>query len=167
MTNLLIKKVIAKEGEREIVDSSYEEMNRFITNISRPDFSKSDVLCIKFLTSDNEDLKDAEETCWYINPEYSERLRLIRINDEKDAEDSVYGTEETEVFYPDYIFITDENNSIQMPSNLLPELLLMFVPDHEESIFDTYVLFEAELIQNGLIDASDKQKYELFVQSLK
>ena len=157
MTNLLFKKVIAKDGERELIDSSYEEMTEFISGQCRQDFMHSDVICIKFLISDNQDFKDAEETCWYINPEFCKKLSLSGESANDCAE---------EASYPDYIFVTTENNAVKMPSNMLPELILMFVPDHEESIFETYSLFEAELMRENLLYAPDSVKLEKFLQSI-
>jgi len=163
MTDLLIKKVIAREGEREIIDSSYKEMTQFIAGTSRPEFSRSDVICIKFLFCDSEDLKDAEETCWYINPIFCEKLASIR----EHTDDSSFDTEESEVYYPDYIFVTTENDAIKMPSNMLPELILMYVAGQDKSIFEQYSLFEAELMRQNLLYAPDTQKYELFLKSFQ
>lgn len=160
MTNLLFKKIIAKDGERELIDSSYEEMTEFISGMSRQDFMNSDVICIKFLISDNQDFKDAEETCWYINPEFCSKLSLYEEGEGKDLDIPV------ENCYPDYIFVTTENDAIKMPSNMLPELILMYIPGKEESIFEKYVLFEAELMRENLLYAPDSVKLEMFLKSI-
>lgn len=162
MTDLLIKKVIATDGERKIVDSSLQEKSLFISGASRPDFVRSDVLCVKFLISDSEDFADAEETCWYINTDHRERLLL--------PQDSITQASEEFSFkdiFPIYISETIENGSLEMPSNILPELLNMYISSKDEKIFDKYVEFEAELIRNNQIYESDSVKYELFIKSLE
>ena len=162
MTDLLIKKVIATDGERKIVDSSLQEKSSFISGASRPDFVRSDVLCVKFLISDSEDFTDAEETCWYINPDLKERLLLPQDSITQAAEDLNF----KDVF-PVYISAKVENGSLEMPSNILPELLLMYISNKDEKVFDKYVEFESELIRNNQIYESDSVKYELFIKSLE
>lgn len=69
MTIENVFKVVALEGERKTVESSYKEMERFIEGY-RPDFKDRNVLCVKFLTSETDSIEGAEETKWYINPDY-------------------------------------------------------------------------------------------------
>ena len=66
----VIKKIIAKDCEREIIDSSIEEMERFEIEPNIEEFKDKNILCIKFVISDSEDFENAEETNWYINPYY-------------------------------------------------------------------------------------------------
>lgn len=156
MNNLFVKKVIAKEGSREIVDSSFEEKTRLVETLTCPDFNDDNVICIKFLISDSEDITDAEETCWYINPVYEDKLQIsLEIP-------TVY-----EDCYPTYIFYSNEDQALRMPSNVLPELILMFIDTLDENIFDKYAEFEGELMSENKYDnTSDLQKYTLFQEYL-
>ncbi len=61
-----VQKLIARDGEREIVESSQEEMQRFIVEEIRPEFKDSRVLCVKFLQEVSDD--EPEESPWFINP---------------------------------------------------------------------------------------------------
>ena len=68
----VIKKIIAKDCEREIVDSSIEEMHNFSVNSCVDEFNDTSILCIKFVSKDSEDSDISDETNWYINPYYIE-----------------------------------------------------------------------------------------------
>ena len=71
MFNATIKKMIARDGgERELFDSSYEEMQNFIAKEIRPEFDDCYILAVKFLSSTDKDMENAEETSWYLNPIY-------------------------------------------------------------------------------------------------
>ena len=67
----VVKKVVAREGfNREILDSSYDEMLKFTEAEIRQDFMDDSILAIKFMVCDCEDDDSPEQSDWYINPTY-------------------------------------------------------------------------------------------------
>lgn len=154
MYSSFVKKVIARDGEREIVDSSPEEMLAFIVNRLRPDFSDHNILCVKFLMGFTDNVSEAEETSWFINPLY--------------LDDENYHTYERNQsgklisFIPYY-----DSYAPKMASEFIPEILLMHIDDKVHSIFDYYEKFHISLMQERATHISDEEKYELFVKFLE
>ena len=68
MLDYVVKKIVAKEDERIVTDSSYDEMLKFTEEEIRPDFMDPEILCIKFMLCMGEDDDEPEYTDWYINP---------------------------------------------------------------------------------------------------
>lgn len=150
----IVKKIIARDGERERIDSSPEEMNDFIVNGMRDEFRDEKILCIKFIVDASEDMADAESTSWFINPVYTESPSEQRGDGSDNDIDTGIQT-----------YIPEWWNSYGpcMASEFLPELLLLKIPD----VFRDYQAFHLELLCKGLTDLPDEEKYEKFIESLK
>ena len=103
MFELNVKKVIARCGEREIVPSSQEEMQRFVVEGIRPDFDDDSILCIKFLQSSGDE--EPEESRWYINPTHS--TNVVGLFDSTYA----YGPAMDTSFEPEILFVPFEDEA--------------------------------------------------------
>ena len=136
MFEYLIKKVIATDGERDVVESSQEEMHEFIVEGIRPEFDDPHVLCVKFLYCICEDDDEPEETSWFINPEYCPK--------------QLYGS------YSAY--------GPKMDSEFLPELLIMDIPGTD--VFKKFASFHTTLLMEGLNKLPEDERYELFLSRL-
>ncbi len=137
MNEYLIKKVIARDGEREVVVSDQEEMHRFIVEGLRPCFDDIAVLAIKFLYCVCEDDDDPEESVWYVNPYYCSNKHYSGY--------SAYGP--------------------RMDSSFIPELLL--INKEEVDVFKKYESFHTTLLIEGLNGLTDHERLELFLRKLK
>lgn len=137
MNEYLIKKVIAYDGEREVVESDQEEMHRFIVEGIRPCFDDTAVLAVKFLYCVCEDDDDPEESVWYVNPYYCSNKHFSGY--------SAYGP--------------------RMDSSFIPELLL--INKEETDVFKKYESFHAAMLIEGLNRLTDSEKLELFLRKLK
>ncbi len=137
MNEYLIKKVIAYDGEREVVQSDQEEMHRFIVEGIRPCFNDTTVLAVKFLYCVCEDDDEPEESVWYVNPYYCENEHF-RCS-------SAYGP--------------------RMDSSFIPELLL--IHKEKVDIFKKYEAFHTTLLIEGLNGMTDHERLELFLRKLK
>ena len=140
MLETSVKKVIAKDGERIVVDSSYEEFSDFILGERRPDFTDDRIICIKFLRFYGEYDETPEESDWYINPYYC--------TDENGNSDclmyeSAYGP--------------------KMDSNFLPEILLIDQANILE-VIKRYDTFNTILMIEGQTNLSDEVKYSMFLK---
>lgn len=135
-----VKKVIAKDGERLIVDSSYEEFSSFILGERRPDFADERIICVKFLKFYGEDDENPEESDWYINPYYC--------TDE-------YGNSNCLMYESAY--------GPKMDSEFVPEILLV---DHTNviEVIKRYDTFNTILMIEGKTNLSDEVKYTLFLE---
>ena len=158
MLEATVKKLIAWNGERKIIDSSHEEMRDFITEKIRPDFLDENILGVKFLVFTGSSLSDAEETSWYINPIHS--VSCIQFNEfsEPDFESD---------FEQDYCYFSSEPSESKIASEFLPELLLLMPRYPNVSILEKYSEFRNKLILAGIEDISDVRKYQLFIHWLK
>lgn len=136
MFDYLIKKVIAKDGERDVVESSQEEMHQFIVERIRPEFNDPHVLCVKFLYCFCEEDDDPEESAWFINPEYC----------------------------PDYLNGCYSAYGPKMDSEFLPELLIMDIPD--TNVFKKFASFHTTLLIEGLNKLSEEERLNLFISRL-
>lgn len=131
-------KIIARDGEREILPSSLEEMQNFIVWENRSDFDDESIIGIKFiLTSDGEN----EETCWYINPTYTNLIPE--------------GMEYTTVEY-----------DLRLAPESLPELILLSTQVEKCDVFTEYDAFYRELLKEDKTEIDDASKYELFLKYL-
>lgn len=137
MDDYLIKKVIARDGEREMVTSGQEEMHRFIVERQRPDFEDTSVLAVKFLYCLWEDDDDPEDTVWYINPYYCSNPNFSGY--------SAYGP--------------------RMDASFIPELLLIHQPGMD--VFKKFESFHTSLLTEGLNGLTDKERLELFLRKFK
>ena len=140
MLDLLVKKVIARDGEREIVPSSAEEMHNFIVAGIRPEFQDKNVLCVKFRQSCCEEDEDYEDSSWYINP--------LICRDERGQSNlfdcySAYGP--------------------KMDSRFIPEILLLSFPD-THVVLKKYDAFSTRLLIAGETNLSDEEKYSRFLK---
>ena len=145
MLDSVVKKIIARMGEREVVMSSYDEMREFIEDGIRPDFTDSTIVCIKFVVLSGETPEDAEETSWYINELY--------------AEESLDFTPTEEDFL--------ETSNVKMASEFLPELLPLFSIYPGTNILERYSEFRLHLFREGRGDITDSEKLAEFVPWLK
>lgn len=178
MYTTIVKKMIARNGEREIVDSSPEEKHQFIVERQRPDFDDESILCIKFLDSDTESMEFAEESSWFVNPIYAERLTVINQDtnfddydtcnyeseflDTKDVDDvtamefaSIFGYSPCEAYGP------------KMASEFLPEVLLLQAQFPDTSMLGEYQEFYADLLKYGISNATFTVKLMLFCKYIK
>lgn len=137
MNEYLIKKVIATDGEREVVPSDQEEMHRFIVEGIRPCFDDTAVLAVKFLYCVCEDDDDPEESVWYVNPYYCENGQFTC--------SSAYGP--------------------RMDSSFIPELLLIHKENID--IFKKFESFHTSMLIEGLTGLTDRERLELFLRKLK
>lgn len=158
MFQAIIKKVIARMGEREVIDCSFEEMQDFVIYNHRPEFLDEHVLCVKFILSLDETMEDTEETCWYVNPVYFQSSLQIKnefIEDETSFD-----------HFPNPYESRREPLEVKIASEFLPELLLL-MPEHPEiSILEKYSQFRNNVLFSDSEEASDEKLYELFVQWL-
>ncbi len=135
MNDYLIKKVIAYDGEREVVESSTEEKHQFIVEGIRPDFNDPHVICVKFLYCLYEDDEEPEESSWYINPYYCQNSGFGR--------QSAYGP--------------------QMAAEFIPELLL--ITSHPISeVLKKYDSFNTMFVIRQSVELPDDEKIELFLK---
>ena len=137
MNEYLIKKVIATDGEREVVPSDQEEMHRFIVEGIRPCFDDTAVLAVKFLDCVCEDDDDPEDSVWYVNPYYCENGQFTC--------SSAYGP--------------------RMDSSFIPELLLIHKENID--IFKKFESFHTSMLIEGLTGLTDRERLELFLRKLK
>lgn len=135
MTNEIIKKVLARDGEREIVDSSPEEMHKFVVEGIRPEFDDEKIICVKFIQPTCEE----DESPWYINPQIC--------HDSEDASCS---------------FIDSYAYGPKMDSEFIPEILLLF---HDTTtVIKKYACFNKCLLITNEFDISEEEKLKKFIE---
>jgi len=187
MFDACVKKLIARYGERELVDSSIEERHHFIVDRERPDFKDQSILCIKFLQSDNESMEAAEESSWFINPCCVDGFAMYNripamdaaaYNHEVevslsyvDADETVcYGNVDDDTameFASTYGYSPNESYGPKMAAEFLPEILVL-QPQHPEiCIFEQYQRFYGELLKYNLSAISYEEKLKLFTKFMK
>lgn len=140
MINMLIKKVIARDGEREIVTSSPEEMHKFVVEGIRPEFEDEKVICVKFLQATYEGDDEPGESPWYINPQVC-----------RDSEGNPASSDDYYAYGP------------KMDSEFVPEILLAFHDTDE--VIKRYDAFNKCLLITGEFTLSEKEKLEKFIES--
>lgn len=140
MLDLCVQKMIARDGEREILPSSTEEMHKFIVEGIRPEFDDVDVICVKFLQSCCEEDVEKEETVWYINPRFC-----------KDE------------FGHSSIFDSNYGYGPKMDPTFIPELLLIDIPNTDK-VLEKFGRFYTNLVIDGETQLSDKEKYNRFLE---
>ena len=184
MYDICVKKLVARYGERELVDSSVEEMQRFIVDRDRPDFEDESILCIKFLQSDSESMEAAEESSWFINPCYVQGFTMYnRIPSldvpayEQDTEESLSYVDADETicrgdvdddvameFAATFGYSPNESYGPKMAAEFLPEILIL-QPQHPEiCVLSQYQRFYAELLKYNLSTIPHEDKLKLFTQ---
>ena len=141
MSNSIIKKVIARDGEREILVSDVEEMHNFIVEGIRPEFNDNDVICVKFLQTYDE-ADEPEGTVWYINPYYCTNCQG-EANMLHSTIDRAYGP--------------------FMDSSFVPEIILVN-NDEVDVVLKKYAAFNGVLDYLGLENASDEEKLSCFIE---
>lgn len=137
MNEYLIKKVIAYDGEREVVESDQEEMHRFIVEGIRPCFDDTAVLAVKFLYCLWEDDEDPEDTVWYVNPYYCSHRFFSGY--------SAYGP--------------------RMDASFIPELLLISSPGQD--VFKKFESFHTSMLMDGLNGLTEQERLDLFLRNIK
>ena len=150
----MIQKIMARMGEREVIEISFDEMQNFIENGVRPDFYDATVVAVKFIVSDGD---EDSETSWYVNPEYQQDS-LDFYRDEM-AEHSDEGDEGLEELYE-----VSECHDIKLAPEFLPELLLLFAEYPGVDILDHYSEFR---LYQDRDDISDAQMVEEFINWMK
>ncbi len=158
MFDSIIKKVVARNREREIVESSYEEMQQFILTPIQPDFDDETIIAVKFLVCSDESLDDADETSWFINPIYTPQLPELNFYE---IEEELY-VEPTKYFDSRYF------SSIhpKLASEFLPELILIAPSYPMISVFQEYQTFRNELILTGLLEKDESERFDMFIEWL-
>ena len=146
-----IKKIIARDGSRDVVDSDVIELMNIIEDGNIPDFKDKSIICIKFAVSDTDSFEDSEESCWYINKEYAEKFI-------KPCELPVPGNA---VYAP----FKRTNGVYSIFSDFLPEVFLMN-PSDKYDIFEAYQTFYNQNmpILSGM---QIEQIYNMFLDFLK
>lgn len=141
MFDLIVKKVIARDGEREIVPSSVEEMHTFVVEEMRPEFEDPHTLCVKFIQTYDEEANEFEEGYWYINP----KVCPVASGQEKLLSycHSAYGPKMDAAFVPEILLVSFEE----------PDVVLK-----------KYAEFNVGLVLNNQTHLSDEEKYNLFLE---
>lgn len=152
-----IKKIIARDGTREIVDSDARELMDVTQNGIIPDFKDTTILCIKFSISDTDCSDEAEETCWYINDIYAEKF----ISSSEDEYDDDYD-EEYVSKQENYAPFKSENDVYCIFSDFIPEILLIEPPEG----YDMFEIFQHFYNQNiGLLSkCSIDESVDMFIE---
>ena len=141
MNESIVLKVVARDGEREIIKSDVEEMHKFIVEGIRPDFEDDNVICVKFRQSCGES-DEPEETVWYINPYYCTNCQG-KANMFQASLGRAYGP--------------------FMDSSFIPEIILVNIDDVDVTL-KKYAEFNCILDFLGLEDASDEEKLNRFIE---
>lgn len=170
-----VTKMIARNGEREIIPSSLEEKQQFIVEGKRPEFQDDSILCIKFLDAIETD-EFVGESSWFVNPVYAERFHnsiatifeegevcnyesafLGGSFDDKSAMEfaSVFGYSPYDAYGP------------KLASEFLPEVLLLQEEHPGVGVLEEYQDFHSELLKYGLSTATFTLKLMLFCRYLK
>lgn len=138
-----------------MVLSSSQEMQEFMIDKIRPDFADDHILAIKFIVATVESFEDADETSWYINPEYSSYLVGLDSHEyDADATDSFSCS--------DYFYA--QAYGPKLASEFLPELLFM-IPNHPTiSVLDKYSEFR---MATDITNLDDNERYEAFIDWFK
>ena len=135
-----IKKIIASNGEREVLNSSAEEMHRFIMDNIRPEFADPYVLCVKFTESIFEDAESEDASSWFINPIY--------VYDNREASFvSAYGPKMAGSFLPELLLIDNGDE--------MEEILRKYNAFHKITLFDGETIPEEEKL-NRFISVYDE-----------
>lgn len=137
----IINKIIARNGEREVVKSSAEEMHNFIVENIRPEFYDPAVLCVKFTENICEDEESEDASSWFINPIYN-------YDDRADSFISAYGPKMAGSFLPEILLIDngDDMNTILRKYNAFHKIALFdgeIIPEEEK--FDRFMAMYDEL----------------------
>lgn len=187
MDGTVVKKLIARYGERELVESSVEEMQRFIVDRRRPDFDGRDILCIKFLQSDNESMEYAEESSWFINPAYVKGFtmfnRILDIDDSllEEEGDRCYSYVDAKEFLSSddvdddvamefastFGYSPNESYGPKMAAEFLPEILVLQPNYPNNCMLEEYQRFYSELLKYSLTAISHEEKLNLFLKYLR
>lgn len=170
MFDAVIQKIIARYGEREVVDSSAEEMQQFIVEGIRPDFDDRDVLCVSFLIS--EDTEEFESSPWFINPIVVEGSPIF--NYIADGDSQFYFPEhvafqqtddESMEFFSIFGYSYKESYGPTMASEFLPELLILQQQYPYKNIFQTYEIWLKDSIKYIACDIPDATLLQVFIKS--
>ncbi|MBQ8042693.1 MAG: hypothetical protein IJ272_00890 [Clostridia bacterium] len=187
MFDQVVKKIVARDGERELIDSSSEEMQRFIVDRQRPDFDDESILCVKFLQSDSDSMEFAEESSWFINPVHVKGFAMfdrIPSMDEAileeddtcccsyvDADETICnGDVDDEIameFASTFGYSPNEAYGPKMAAEFLPEILILQPQFPNECMLEEYQRFYGELLKHGLSALPHEEKLNLFSKYLK
>ena len=159
MIDVCVRKIIARDGEREITESSVEEIQSFIVNQIRPEFQDDSVLCIKFVVSTDDSFEDSEETSWFVNPLYVQGIPMLEniSVDEETVSDiiDIYGYSPLLPYGP------------KMAAEILPEILLIAHQNSGKCVFSAYDSFYSWLMKKNLTEIGDEEKYKRFIRYLR
>ena len=150
----VVQKIVARNGEREVVESSVDEMREFIAKEHAKVFKDEYIIAVKFLISEDGTTENSIETSWFVNPIYADHIPEL-----EDPNMACYS-----VWLSD--FAGDEWDCPILASEFLPELLLIIRDYTSISILDKYSEFRNNLLLTGLEDIDDNKKYELFMHWL-
>ena len=155
-----IKKIIARDGTREVVDSDAKELMDVTWYGNIPDFKDTSIICIKFSFSDTDSSDEAEETCWYINGIYADKFISSRENIYDEDVDEDYPLEQE-----NYAPFKSENDIYCIFSDFIPEILLIEPPEN----YDMFEIFQHFYNQNmdKLAKASINESVDLFIEFMK
>ncbi len=178
MIDIYVKKLIARLGERELVDSSAEEMQCFIVDRHRPSFEDENILCIKFIQSYSPSMEFAEESSWFINPCYVKDLSACDgwasevgpdfLEDMyRSLASSSVDDEVAMEFAATYGYSPKESYGPKMAAEFLPELLILQPQYPEICMFRQYEQFHSELMKYNLTALHHEEKLKLFAQYFK
>ena len=139
MTDAVVQKIIARNGEREFIDSSYEEYVDFLNDTDPLRFEDEDIISIKFVFKYG---IYEEESSWFVNP-----YLMGKYNADESVEEKKFVFEEFSL----------------VGSEFIPEILLLPVTDRYD-VFDEFYEFYNSVLGEGL---SEQEKYERFITYLE
>lgn len=161
MYNTIVKKLIARNGERELLTSSSEERHHFVADQWRPEFEDERILGVKFIEADTESLDSAEESSWFINPIYVGSLWLFASHE---AETSLSAFLDGAASADNSC---DDISDPQMAAEFLPELLVIQTSYPDISVFEEYQHFYSDLLKHSLMNIPLEEKIQLFVRYMQ
>lgn len=159
-----VRKVIAKDCEREYVNSSLEEMEEFIVRRMRNDFADKDIICIKFEQASLEDFSDAQSTSWFINPYYVKNISSL-IEDENGKLIAFFDDDSDELDESIHeAFLYPDAYGPKMSSEFIPEILLIDAFNKNSRFLAKYYEFYDKNIDKNLSEKEFVDKFFRFLE---
>ena len=139
------KKIVALDGERKEFESTPDEMYKFIVGENRPEFDDVNVIAVRFVISDNPENVGAEQSSWFINPEFMKDL----CPDSRYEDDSYFMLES---FGP------------KMDPEFPPEILFLFKQYEDVPVLNKFISYAAHV---DIDDMSTEEIFNDFAEWLK
>lgn len=159
-----VRKVIAKDGEREYVDSNAVEMEEFIVRRMRDEFKDKSIICIKFEVSYSEDFEESQSTSWFINPYYMRDISSL-IETENEVLIAFFeNNSETSENSIQEIFLYPDAYGPKIDSEILPELILTNLFWEDTSFLGNYYDFR---YHHPIENMTEQEYLEKFFEYLR